>query len=444
MAQNYVLLETIVLNQSTATVVFDNIPQTGYTDLKMVASTRLNVNDVNVSLYFNADSTASNYANRRLFGDGSTVSSDASTATRIAYAGGGANTTASTYGNTDVYFPNYSVAGIKKSYYNYNATENNGATAYTTMGAMLWQGTDAINTITMFTNTSGTFDAGSTFSLYGLAALNTTPVTGPFASGGNIVANDGTYWYHAFLTSGTFTAQKDLSCDYLVVAGGGGGFRAYLGGGGAGGLRSTVGTTGGGGSLESPISLKAGIYPVTVGAGGTEGGRGNNSIFSTITSTGGGGALDGVKDGGSGSGGGAQTISPTPGAGTTGQGFAGANGSNTNGASAGGGGAGAVGNQGSGSVGGAGGAGVQILAFSTPTNTGVSTGRYAGGGGGGGDTGSSGGAGGAGGGGAGGNPSTAAGSGTPNTGGGGGSTYTGGSYGSGGSGIVIVRYPMAS
>ena len=87
-----------------------------------------------------------------------------------------------------------------------------------------------------------------------------------------------------------------LSVDYLVVAGGGGGGADIGGGGGAGGLRSTVTATGGGGSLESPLTLGAGTYTVTIGGGGasntttsSNGTNGSNSVFSTITSTGGGG-----------------------------------------------------------------------------------------------------------------------------------------------------------
>ena len=40
MAGNHVLLETIELTQNAASVTFDNIPQTGYTDLKVVVSGR--------------------------------------------------------------------------------------------------------------------------------------------------------------------------------------------------------------------------------------------------------------------------------------------------------------------------------------------------------------------------------------------------------------------
>jgi hypothetical protein len=63
----------------------------------------------------------------------------------------------------------------------------------------------------------------STFYLYGVAKLGTTPAIVPYATGGDTIMTDGTYWYHAFTSSGTFTPAKGLSCDVLVVAGGGGG-----------------------------------------------------------------------------------------------------------------------------------------------------------------------------------------------------------------------------
>ena len=78
--------------------------------------------------------------------------------------------------------------------------------------------------------------------------------------------------------------------DYLVVAGGG---SSANGGGGAGGVRSSVTNTGKNGTLESALSVTAGVQlTVTVGAGGAknattnlQGTNGANSVFSTITST---------------------------------------------------------------------------------------------------------------------------------------------------------------
>jgi hypothetical protein len=40
MPNNMILLETIALTQSAASVTFDNLPTSGYTDLKIVISAR--------------------------------------------------------------------------------------------------------------------------------------------------------------------------------------------------------------------------------------------------------------------------------------------------------------------------------------------------------------------------------------------------------------------
>jgi hypothetical protein len=63
MAENYVLLETIELTTSAASITFDNIPQTGYTDLKIVASARTNraLEVDSAVLRFNGDTTSGNY-----------------------------------------------------------------------------------------------------------------------------------------------------------------------------------------------------------------------------------------------------------------------------------------------------------------------------------------------------------------------------------------------
>jgi hypothetical protein len=447
---NYVLLERIELNASAASITFANIPQTGYTDLKVVVSARdSSTADAAGNLYnisFNGSTTT--YTNILLYGDGASAGS-ASVYTRMA---GEATTsatgsTANTFGNGEIYIPNYTSANYK-SWSSEGVAERNATNAYAALNAGLWSTTSAITSVAISPN-SGSWVANSTFSLYGLAAVGTTPAIAPKASGGNIIDYDGTYWIHTFLTSGTFTPQTGLSCDYLVVAGGGGGGRTG-GGGGAGGLRSTVTATGGGGSLESALSVASGTaYTVTVGAGGAgttssaAGVSGSNSVFSTVTSTGGGGS--GIGDtaagqtGGSGGGGGYNLRAG--GSGTANQGYAGGAGGAGNSASntqgGGGGGAGAVGSAGTTSPnkGGNGGNGVAAAISGTSVT-------YAGGGGGGSWNGTDS-TGGTGGGGIGRGSSAAAGNGTTNLGGGGGDAgYTSsyGTSGNGGSGIVIIRY----
>jgi hypothetical protein len=456
MAENYVLLETIELSQSAASVIFDNIPQTGYTDLKVVVSARTSDGNTGTIANLRFNSNTSSYSSRFLNGRGDSSSSGTgSTSAGDIGRLPGVNSpvTDNVFSNTEIYVPNYTSSNFK-SYSADSVTEANQTIAYATLTAGLWSNTAAITSITI-ASSAGSLVQYSTFSLFALAATGTTPVTAPFASGGNIVANDGTYWYHAFLSSGTFTPLKALSCDYLVVAGGGGGGNDTFssesrgaGGGGAGGLRSTVTATGGGGALESALSLLSNTsYTVTIGAGGigadgtTErASAGSNSVFATITSVGGGGGgshlgPSNYVGGDGGSGGGSANNSASGGAASpSGQGFAGGGGSFSSVyTGGGGGGAGAVGVTGTTSAAGAGGAGVLISSLATPTNTGAS-GYYAGGGGGRGNA--TNGSGGAGGGGAGGS-----GNGVANTGGGGGAARFA-TPGIGGSGIVIVRYPM--
>jgi hypothetical protein len=453
MPANYVLLERIELNASAASVTFANIPQSGYTDLKVVMSARSSYSSgEGILMQFNGSSGA-NYFYRQLYGTGSSAGSytpgSGQTSCLVASMGG-TNYTASTFNSVEIYIPNYTSSN-NKSFSVDSVAENNSATVnQLDLIAGLWSQTAAITSITFTSYNAANFVANSTFSLYGLAALGTTPVIAPKASGGDVIDFDGTYWIHTFLTTGAFVPQVGLTCDYLVVAGGGGSAGYNGGGAGAGGLRSTITATGGGGSLESALSVaKDTSYTVTVGAGGTAGNNasgsagtaGSNSVFSTITSIGGGQTTsnaNGSTGGSGGGGGGATGTSRTGGAGTVNQGFAGGNNvTSGNYPSGGGGGAGAVGSNGSGSVSGNGGNGV------TTSITGTSV-TYAGGGGGGstidGATRGTGGTGGGGNGGASGNAGTA---GTVNTGGGGGGGAHSQNGAAGGSGIVIIRYLAA-
>jgi hypothetical protein len=446
MANTYTLLETITVGAAGASsVTFNSIPQTGYTDLVIKASVRSGSGNP-TWLYVTFNGSASTYNNKVLQGDGSAASSaDVSAVARLftgAMASGAS--TANTFGNAEIYIPNYTSSNQKSA--SSDGVQENNATS-TTMGmwAGLWTGTAAITSIEIKPQNLLTFAQYSTFSLYGVSALGVTPTKAPKATGGEIIQTDGTYWYHAFLSSGTFTPATALSCDVLVVAGGGGGGMQQAGGGGAGGVLAFTSQ-----------SVGTSAQTVTVGAGGARstvntanGSNGSNSQFASLTaSVGGGGGGSRFDSGGSapgvgatGGSGGGGGYTGAGGSGTSGQGNAGATGNSSGG---GGGGAGAVG----GNLGGGAGTtsvtnwGALTTALST-TGLGVS-GYLAGGGGGGGwtTTGGTGGSGGGGNGGYSGQPTN----GTANTGSGGGGGYYDGSspgnyYGAnGGSGLVIIRY----
>lgn len=473
MPANYVLLEKITVGAAGASsVTFSGIPQTGYTDLVVKFAARGDAGAISRSVYLTFNGSATSYSSRYLQGDGSAASSGTGGSTNI-YAGEctASTATASTFANQELYIPNYASSNFKSVSVD-SVAETNATTQYMGLQAGLWSNTAAITSIGLAPGT-GNFAQYSTFYLYGVAKLGTTPAIVPYATGGDTIMTDGTYWYHAFKSSGTFTPQKGLSCDVLVVAGGGGAYYGYGGGGGAGGLRSLA---------SQALTVKS--YTCSIGAGsagGTFGGaatvRGTDSTisatgFTTITATGGGGGgsneASATVTGGSGGGaGGSGTTNFTGSAGNAGsfspvEGYAGGNSTASVGtyvgASGAGGGAGAVGGNGDANtlaVGGVGATSATLNAMATATASGqlVSGNYYFAGGGGGGaysttlGGGTVGGAGGSGGGGRGGiNQSSTAGvSGTINTGGGGGAgggPNPNGIGGSGGSGIIIIRYAV--
>ena len=447
MADTYTLIEKITVGAAGASdVTFTSIPQT-YTDLVIKFSTRDSNNSTSENLRITFNNTGgTSYSERLLYGSGSAAQSySASSAAYINYQySTGAVATSSTFSNGEVYIPNYTSSNNKSISVD-SVIENNATATAMGLNAALFSSSAAISSIKL-ASPSGTFVQYSTFYLYGIAkdGVNPAPSSAPYATGGDSIVFDGTYWIHTFTSSGTFTPKKNLTCDYLVVAGGGSGGTNLGGGGGAGGMRCTVTATGGGGSLESALSLTANTgYTVTIGAGGAAaaagnniGNSGSNSVFSTITSTGGGGGGNRNTSSGNGvspSGGGGY---PGTGAvGTANQSYGGGNSYTAGGAlgAGGGGGTGQAGSNGTSSTGGKGGDG-------TATSITGSSVTYGGGGGGGADT-TAAGAGGTGGGGAGSVGAGNATNGTANTGGGGGGLGANTVVsGAGGSGIVIVRY----
>jgi hypothetical protein len=436
----YKPLQSVALTSDTASVTFSGIDQ-GYTDLVIVSNCKNTTGATyGLLLQYNGDTT-SNYSTTLLWGTGSAAVSFRYTTSYNAVFTGWAGST--NFSPIIINIQNYANTTTFKTTLSRSSDSGDRVAAT----ASLWRKTpEAITSINISFEPTANIAAGSTFSLYGIKS------GAPQALGGDTVVTDGTYWYHTFRSTQTFTPLKPLAVDYLVVAGGGAGGPNIGGGGGAGGLRAFTSQ-----SLTTNIP-----YTVTVGGGGTAaaypagGGNGVNSSFNSTPVTGGGGGgtfgtTYGPFNGGSGGG---SRDSYTVGTGNAGgyspvEGYAGGKG-NQNFTSGGGGGSSAVGNTAGGSTSGAGGAGASIynsIDFSTwltATSTG-SSGKLAAGGGGGAYTsnGTSAGAGGTGGGGAGTSNVTNATSGTANTGsGGGGGSPDNGAAGNGGSGIVIVRYPV--
>lgn len=444
MTLNQTLISETTLNSTVASVTIP-VPS-GFTDIKLLMSARTTGSGTanNIGVYLNGSS--SSYTGRYTGGQGNYAAVSSSLTggdgpLTIWTANFGGDSTANTFANSEIYIPNYT-ASVNKTFHTESVVENNSADGRVCLTTTTWANTAAVTSIVL-TPQTGSFLANSTFTLYGITKLGVTPTVLPKATGGDIVKNDGTYWYHAFLSTGAFIPSQALTADVLVVAGGGGSHPEGSGGGGAGGLLGFTNQT-----LTSGTS-----YPCTVGAGGGVGSNGNNSQFSSLTTTIGGGK-GGYGQGANGGSGGGGSGTNSYGLGTAGQGYNGSDNSGNSyngwprGAGGGAGGpGGAVTSNNKGGDGGIGSSAYSSWGLATSTGHNVSgTVYYAGGGGGStysGGSGVSGSVGGYGGGGNGGIGGAGA-SGLPNTGGGaGGNDTTNTSVAQGGSGIIIIKYPMA-
>ena len=460
----YTPIASYTLTSSQSSVVFSNIPQT-YTDLVLVINTVPYTNsEGNIRLRLNGDASAS-YSGTYIVGDsGGASSGRSSNATSIGLSYGNAlNNPRLTTTITSI--QNYSNSTTYKAVLNRNGYSSD----WTAAAVGLWQKTAAITSLTIDRTYIYDIGAGSTFNLYGIDASLSAQAK---ATGGDTILRDSSYWYHVFNRSSTFTPTSSISADVLVIAGGGGGSGGHnetgqtngAGGGGAGGLvyssnvsfanstNYTV-TVGAGG----PAGLGSWKGGESGGTGGTQGATSNitGGILSLTSAVGGGGGANRFMNGTTGGSGGGQCFDNgfSQLTGTTGQGSNGCPAYSYTLGRVGGGGGGATGVGGlpSGTTGGLGGAGSSAYSsWGAVTNTGQNisgTYWYAGGGSGGGN--STGGSGGGGAGGVGGGSGATGSNGSANTGGGGGggqgvsNTNATQLYGaSGGSGIVIIRYPV--
>ena len=162
MANTYSLIEAKTLASAAASVTFSSIPQT-YTDIKFLLSLRSTPADVRDSLYIKPNNSTSNLTYRYIRSDGSAVSSN--TLDRVDIAA--ANATASTFGNLEIYIPNYASANYK-SFSIDTVTENNSAEAYAGLHAWLWSDVTAISSMVFANASAANFVANSTFYLYGI------------------------------------------------------------------------------------------------------------------------------------------------------------------------------------------------------------------------------------------------------------------------------------
>jgi hypothetical protein len=149
--QSMTTLASITLQEASASVSFSGIPQ-NYRDLVLVIAGTTNANNA-IAIYFNADETGSNYSfvNAGTFGS-------------FAGAGSEAGEFGTAISNGIIQVMDYSATNKHKTvlYRRNNINSNTG------MGATRWANTAAITSLKL--TQAGSFQAGSTFNLYGRIA----------------------------------------------------------------------------------------------------------------------------------------------------------------------------------------------------------------------------------------------------------------------------------
>jgi hypothetical protein len=148
----------------TASITFSSIPST-YTDLVLLMSLRQSGAGNNVRYSINGTTTG--YSERLLYGSGSSAGSISGSTTYFEFVyTNGSGETANSFGNLQVYIPNYA-GSQNKSISVDSVYENNSAGATQALTAQLWSNTAAITSMTITPSTTNWLQYSTAY-LYGI------------------------------------------------------------------------------------------------------------------------------------------------------------------------------------------------------------------------------------------------------------------------------------
>ena len=148
-----------------ATISFTSIPNT-YTDLCLKLSARTTLTGTAANVAFSFNGSTSSRSGIYLGGNGSSASSG-SVGELLIWTFPYNDATSNTFGNTELYIPNYA-GSTNKSMSTDGVSENNATDGRVAFTASLWANTAAITSITL-TPQSGSFMQHSTAYLYGVS-----------------------------------------------------------------------------------------------------------------------------------------------------------------------------------------------------------------------------------------------------------------------------------
>lgn len=172
MAVTFKLIGSTIVssNNTTTTITFSSIPTT-YDDLKLIISARGSQNNSydGLNIYFNQQYSGSLYSATRMYGNSTTVVSSRDTnSAPFTFSINGNTATASIFGNTEIYIPNYK-GSINKPFGGYGVAEDNSTyPPGISLFAGQWYSTNTISTIEIGTTGGPYFMQNSSFYLYGI------------------------------------------------------------------------------------------------------------------------------------------------------------------------------------------------------------------------------------------------------------------------------------
>ena len=166
MPANYVLLEKIVVGAAmAASVSFKSIPQTGYTDLKIVMSARGTAGSDRINLKIGFNGSTSTFTRREIYAETNAFGTESVADNNVGVFTGG-SATVNTFGSAEINIPNYTSSNYK-SFSVDSASEINTTVFGIWLTAGLWSTGTAISSVELIAN-SGSFAQHSTFTLYGV------------------------------------------------------------------------------------------------------------------------------------------------------------------------------------------------------------------------------------------------------------------------------------
>lgn len=171
MANTYTLISSVAVGAGgTANITFSSIPAT-YTDLCVLVSARSAYTTTaydHIKIEFNG-SGGTAYSTKMVYGTGSSaLSANTSGDPTISWSYiSNDSATTSTFGNVQIYIPNYAGSN-NKSISSDSVSENNATSAIAALTAGLWANTAAITSIKLTTASASNFMQYSNAYLYGI------------------------------------------------------------------------------------------------------------------------------------------------------------------------------------------------------------------------------------------------------------------------------------